>query len=90
MIREIGRLEATIWANHAASNRRIDDLRREVMGHFSVERRERRAMSNGGHKKRLWMHVVALGFAVLGSLLGLLKPATAAAIIVAVWRAVMH
>jgi uncharacterized membrane protein len=82
MIRAIGRLEATVSSNHASALREIAHIRREVMGHVMLLHRK----SNGGHKGIPWMQIAAMAGTAIASLIGLLKPELAAALL----RAIAH
>ncbi len=82
MIRAIGRLEATVSSNHASTLREIAHVRREVMGHVMILHRR----SNGGHKGIPWMQIAAMAATAGASILGLLKPELASALL----RAIAH
>jgi len=77
--REIGRLETGVLAVH----RRVDDLRREMMGHIVMLHRKQR---NGNSRKSPWFQIAAMGIIALSSILGLVKPEMAAALL----RALPH
>ena len=80
--RAIGALEI----GHLMTNRRIDDLRRELMGHIMVLRK-----SAGAHgRKWPWAQFAAMGLVALTSVIGLIKPETAAAVLKALFRSVAH
>ena len=79
--RAIGTLEATV----SLTNRRIDDLRRELLTHIMLLYRLHRK-PNGNGRKMPWLQLAAMGTVALTSLLGLLKPETAAMIL----RAILH
>lgn len=67
VVREIGRLETGVWAAH----RRMDDQRREYMGHIALlHKRTKNGNGHGGRSKQ-W---ATMALIAIVSLLGLLKP----------------
>jgi len=79
----IGHLQGSVSALERTMAREIAALRREVMGHVMLLHRKQ---SNGGHKGIPWAQIAAMAGTALVSLLGLLKPELAAAIM----RAIAH
>lgn len=77
--REIGRLEIGIASLH----RRVDDIRRELLGHVMILHRKQRS---SGRKPTAWLQFAAMGIIALSSILGLVKPEMAAALL----RALPH
>ena len=77
--REIGRLEIGLSGAHM----RISDLRREVMGHIVLLHRRH---GSGHGRKPPWLQIAAMGTVALTSILGLVSPEKAAAIL----RALLH
>ena len=81
IIRSIGRLETGISEAH----RRVDSLTSEVR--WNIVRLERRMdKRNGNGRKFPWVQIAAMGTVALTSLLGLISPEKAAAIL----RALIH
>ena len=79
IMQEIGALRIGI----SMTNRRIDDLRREIMVHIMLQHRRRRQNGNG---KPPWLQIAAMSTVALTSILGLVSPEKAAAIL----KALMH
>ena len=86
MIHSLGHLEATVHLGHAETHRRIDDWARFLGGR--ITRLEARVDRLGKHKggKSPWLQIAAMGAIALSSLMGLVKPEAAAAIL----RALLH
>jgi hypothetical protein len=79
--------EATAWQiGHAMTNRRIDDLDHKLMGHVAILHRKIKSGNGHGGKRIPWMQFAAMGTVALSSLIGLLSPEKAAAIL----RALIH
>lgn len=78
IMQEIGALRTGLLM----TNRRIDDLRREIMVHIMLQHRKRQR----GGSRIPWLQIVAMGTVALSSILGLVSPEKAAAIL----RALMH
>lgn len=80
---EIARAIGAFETGLLMTNRRIDDLRREVMAHVAVLRK-----SSGTNGRKLpWAQFAAMGLVALTSILGLIKPETAASVFKALLRA---
>lgn len=69
----------SIEAGLYLTNRRIDDLDRKVMGHLMLIYRELRKR-NGHGRKSLWLQIGTMAAIALSSILGLVKPEMAAAL----------
>ena len=59
------------------TNRRIDDVRRELMGHIMALRKS----AGTNVRKMPWAQFAAMGLVALTSLLGLIKPEQAASVL---------
>lgn len=85
IIRAIGALQATATATREEMHRSLAVLRAELRWH--VTRLERR-MERSGNGRRLhpWVQIVAMGIVAISSILGLVRPDTAATIL----RVLLH
>lgn len=86
MIRSVAHLEGIVHLGHAETHRRIDDMARHLGGRIS--RLEARVERGKKHHRTssTWLQFAAMGTVVASSVMGLLKPEAAAAII----RALLH
>ena len=84
LILAIGQLHGRVAALERATTREVIALRRELITHVMLIHRK---LKNGGHKARVpWLNIIAMAVTGGTSLLGLLKPETAAAIL----RGLLH
>ena len=65
------------------TNRRVDDLRRELMVHVAMLYRKQK---NGPGRKIPWVQIAAMGTVAISSILGLVSPEKAATLL----RALLH
>lgn len=81
--RAIGHLQGTVSTLERTMAREMAALRREVMGHVMLLHRQK---ATGGHKAIPWAQIAAMAGTALVSMVGLLKPELAAALM----RAIAH